>query len=413
MVTENSTDQYNVWRDYYLIIQGLFYLAQGVSMGALLFFTEFLNYLDVPKFERILFQAIIAFPWYLKIIFGVLSDNVKIRNYGRRKPYIFIAGIFGVIGWLTIPLFTEFNPILLFFGILASLATAMSDAVIDALAVDITPPIRRGAMQGVSWGSRGLGIGISAVVIGMLAEEELWFYVYAVPGIGVSLACFLVLLFQENPLAPDFKPVPIKKYINELKPEKVQLCMAFQILSGAGIAITAIIETFLREETDYSETDIGRVIAMFAVGMFIGAAVFGLLGDQISVRITLPVTTALYTAAIISVFLFDIEEFIAAALFFGLIGLMNGGYEATQMRIGMDIASTSESLEGTMYNLFNSISNIGQFALGSLLVAMLVELADDYKIGWQLCWLFLLLAMVPGYLLVKKAIDIKENMATN
>jgi hypothetical protein len=147
-----ETEQEEVWKDYYLGVQSVFYFAQGVAMGALLFLTAFLGYLNVDNFGRILFQAVIWLPWYLKVFFGVLSDNVPIRNYGRRKPYIIFAGFAGIIGWI------------------ASFGTGMSDATIDALAVDITPQRRRGALQGLSWGFRGLGLGLTTLLAGVLAD---------------------------------------------------------------------------------------------------------------------------------------------------------------------------------------------------------------------------------------------------
>ena len=90
-MSETQTNESSIWRDYYLVIQGFFYLAQGVTMGALVFITAYLDYLGVPPFERILFQAIIAIPWYLKIIFGVLSDNVKIKEWGRENGAVRIV----------------------------------------------------------------------------------------------------------------------------------------------------------------------------------------------------------------------------------------------------------------------------------------------------------------------------------
>lgn len=391
--------KYLVWRDYYFGIQGVFYFAQGVAMGALFFLTAFLDFLSLSPFERIAVQAIIWLPWYLKIIFGILSDNVPIRTFGRRKPYIFTAGIVGVIGWLTLPLHAVFGPLLLVSGILASLGTSMSDATIDALAVDITPPQKRGMMQGVSWGSRGIGIGISGLIVGVLADANQWFIIYAVPGIIVSLACFLVLLFKENPLPPDFKRVPAAVYKGVFKTKEVLVCMLFQILSGAGIAILAIMQTYLDESVGFDNTTIGVIFVIFSLGMFCGAVVFGLLGDKVSVRLTLPITTAFYALLVMTVLLLNLGDFAIASAFFLLVGIANGGYEATQMRISMD--NSPSIVAGSMYNLYNSLSNLGQTAIGAILIAALVDALGDFRLGWQLAVVFLVLAIFPGFFLAK------------
>ena len=208
-----DSEQESVWRDYYLGVQSLFYFAQGVAMGALLFLTAFFGYLNIDDpFRRILFQAVIWLPWYLKVFFGILSDNVPVRGYGRRKPYMLFAGVIGILGWITIPLYTEFSILLLVSGIFASFGTGMSDATIDALAVEITPQRRRGILQGLSWGFRGLGLGLTALLAGVLADADAWFVLFSVPGILVSMSCFLVLLFKENPLPENFKRVSGREY---------------------------------------------------------------------------------------------------------------------------------------------------------------------------------------------------------
>ncbi|TFG34607.1 MFS transporter [Candidatus Thorarchaeota archaeon] len=397
---EEDTDPYNVWRDYYLGIQGLFYFAQGVAMGALFFLTAFLDYLSLDVFGRIVIQAVIWAPWYLKVIFGLLSDNVPIRKYGRRKPYIFAAGILGAIGWITLGTHTVFGVLLIASGILASLGTSMSDAVIDALAVDITPPKRRGAMQGVSWGSRGLGVGISAIAVGLMADQNIWFIIYAIPGIIVSFSTFLVLLFKEKPLPETFKGVSIPEFTYQFKQRNTQLCLVFQIFAGAGLAILPIMQVFLDEGVGFDNTTIGIIFMVFSVGMFTGALVFGLLGDRISVRTTLPLTTVIYVAIIFTVLFMNLSIMQTAMIFFFFVGFSNGGYEATQMRISMDYSPRIVS--GTMYNLYNSLSNLGQIAIGAIAIAALVEVLQSYQIGWQVASVFLLVGLYIGHVLVSR-----------
>ena len=89
MATIEKSSFKEIWRDYYLAIQGFFYLAQGIAMGAILFFPNFLRNLGASTTDSIIFQAIVWIPWYLKIFFGILSDNYPIKSFGRRKPYIF------------------------------------------------------------------------------------------------------------------------------------------------------------------------------------------------------------------------------------------------------------------------------------------------------------------------------------
>ena len=89
-------------------------------------------------------------------------------------------------------------------------------------------------------------------------------------------------------------------------------------------------------------------------------------------------------------------------LFFGAIGFVDGGYEATQMRIGMDFSA--RILAGTSFNLYNSLSNIGQIAVGAVLIAILAD-SFGYKLAWQVCSVFLVLAFIIAYFVFGKNID--------
>jgi MFS family permease len=401
-----DSEHERVWKDYYLGVQSVFYFAQGVAMGALLFLTAFLGYLNVDAFGRILFQAVIWLPWYLKIFFGILSDNVPIGQYGRRKPYMLIAGIVGIIGWITIPLHTEFSVFLVVSGILASFGTGMSDATIDALAVDITPPRRRGAMQGVSWGFRGLGLGITAFMAGVFADADAWFIIFSIPGVLVSLSCFLVLLFKENPLPEDFKRVSIKEYKRAFSNKNVQLCILFNLFAAAAISILPLLQTLLEVGLGFDLTTVGLVFSIFSVGLFLGSLIFGILGDRISVRTTLPMNSAIYAVVIISALIINLQHTTSAMFFFFVVGLTAGGYQVTQLRISMDNSPTIAS--GTIFNLYNSIANIGLIAIGAIAIAGLEAYVGSYQVGWQLAWVFLLIALIPGYYLAKKPKEAAE-----
>jgi len=396
---EMESEQERVWKDYYLGVQSLFYFAQGIAMGSLLFLTAFLGYLNVDDFGRILFQAVIWLPWYLKVFFGVLSDNVPIKRYGRRKPYMLFAGVVGLIGWVTIPLYTEFSMLLIVSGIFASLGTAMSDATIDALAVEITPRRRRGAIQGLSWGFRGLGLGITALLAGVLADANSWFIVFSIPGLFVSSSCFLVLLYKENPLPEDFKRVSGQVYRKAFSNRGVKLCFTFNLFAGSAIAILPLIQTLLEVGLGFDLVTVGIVFSIFSVGMFLGALLFGILGDRISVRTTLPMNSAVYGAVIMSALFINLEDPTLAMIFFFVVGFTSGGYQTTQLRINMD--NTPSIASGTIFNLYNSIANVGLIAIGALAIATFQSFVGSYQVGWQLVWVFLLIALIPGYYLTR------------
>lgn len=54
-----------------------------------------------------------------------------------------------------------------------------------------------------------------------------------------------------------------------------------------------------------------------------------------------------------------------------------------------------------MYNLYNSLSNVGQLAIGAITIGIIVDLLGDFRLGWQIGILFLILALIPGLALAK------------
>jgi MFS family permease len=405
-MTLKDPDYEAVWRGSNLGWVGLFYLAQGVAFGALVFLPAYLRFLGLSDFDSIVWQAVIMLPWYLKIIFGILSDNLPLKSWGRRKPYIFIAAAFGLFGWLCIPFVGAafgFGALLVIVGLFASTGAAMSDAVIDAMAVDVTPPRRRGSMQGVSWGFRGLGLGLAAVGMGLLSFADLWTLVFLIPGLLLAVFTFLTLIVKENPLPPDFSAVPMATYKDVFSLRNVQINLLFQLLAGVAIAIVPILQTLLEEGLGFDLITVGIIFMIFAIGWFLGSIIIGVLGDRVSLRTILPLATILYIIAVISAFIlapFFLEWTIAAGFFF-LVGLANGGYEATYQRISMD--NSPSILAGTMMNLYNSISNIGQLALGAIIIAYVALLfGGNYIIGIQITIAFFILALVPGWYLVTR-----------
>lgn len=56
---------------------------------------------------------------------------------------------------------------------------------------------------------------------------------------------------------------------------------------------------------------------------------------------------------------------------------------------------------GTIFNLYNSVANLGLIAIGALTIAAFETIVGSYQISWQLAWVFLLIALIPGYYLTR------------
>ena len=135
---------FSTWKDWYLFVQFLFYFSQGAAFAAILLIAPFLeDTLGYAQTDALRLQSVMMIPWFIKILFGILSDTVKIGKFGRRKPYILLAGIIGIIGWSTMPLYTTQHWSVVIIGMFVTGSVALGDTVLDSLGVDVTPPNRR------------------------------------------------------------------------------------------------------------------------------------------------------------------------------------------------------------------------------------------------------------------------------
>ena len=71
--------------------------------------------------------------------------------------------------------------------------------------------------------------------------------------------------------------------------------------------------------------------------------------------------------------------------------------------------NTPAIASGTIFNLYNSIANVGLIAIGSLAIASFEGFVGSYQVGWQLAWVFLLIALIPGYYLSKSGRETMED----
>ena len=390
-----SEEQEQIWSDKYFLVYGLFYFAQGFGFTMILLIAVFMqNVMGVPAEDSIGYQSIIMIPWYVKLIFGLLSDNIGSKKLGRRKPYILVAGILGIIGWFIFPTFTEFSPIVLLVGIAISLCVALSDAMLDSLACDVTPEDKRGKMQGVGWGCRGLGAAIAGVTLGLTIENVGWNVAFYIPGILVVISCFISLTFKEPKLETEGKVVlfDANAYKNAFKNKDMWIVTLWMIISGSAIAVVMVFATFLNQETGMDIEMIGWGFSAFAAGQFAGAITAGLFSGKFDTFKLMSIYSILYIGLVTTLLFVPVADSWETYLLIVALGALNGGYESIQMKIGMDYAALDMKITGSMYNWYMSLTNIGQIALGATIIAE-ISRVSNLRIGMQAGSVFMILAL--------------------
>lgn len=121
--------------------------------------------------------SLVAIPWTIKFLWGVISDNVPVRG-SRRRSYIVINAFISfcalILLWPRGFIVDKYAITFLLF--VSSLNTAFNNVVVDALLVSEARKDKRGSeyLQSYSWLVLSIGAGLGSVGAAFLTE---YFYV--------------------------------------------------------------------------------------------------------------------------------------------------------------------------------------------------------------------------------------------
>ena len=389
------------FKNYYMLVMSIFYGGQGFSLGSLTLLLPLYinNDLNVGSYAAaVIISTIIITPWFIKFFFGLLTDNYPIGRFGRRKPYLIIATIFSAIGWLTLGLHREANFLFILSGFMLALGSAIADTTIDGQVVEITPQKYAGRMQGIAWGSRGLGIGLAGIIsanLVFLYDWQTMFNVSAIFGIGISI---VVLILPQAPYSSYIKGLKLRHVLKSIRAVTIDdqnydtaKRSQFFLLTGISISIVPMLAIIMQKEFGYDFDQIGIGAFSFAIGALIGSIISGYFFDRRDNLRNFSILTILSVMTIlISLFYINPRTEVLQYVFFVIVGLTSGGYEAYQLKVIQE--STVKDQEGTLFSLAAAISNIGQFVVSGWLLVLISEFFD-------LNLLITLLLLIPALLI--------------
>ncbi|NEP45957.1 MAG: folate/biopterin family MFS transporter, partial [Okeania sp. SIO2H7] len=138
----------------------LVYFVQGVlglSRLAVSFFLK--DDLGLSPTQVSAMMGVVMLPWVIKPFFGFMSDGVPILGY-RRRPYLILAGISGMLAWVSMATWVHSAWAATGAIALSSLAIALSDVIVDSLVVErarTESQAAAGSLQSLCWGTSALG----------------------------------------------------------------------------------------------------------------------------------------------------------------------------------------------------------------------------------------------------------------
>ncbi len=172
----------------------------GISRLAVSFFLK--DELKLSPAEVGAMMGIAALPWIVKPIFGLISDGLPVFGY-RRRPYLILSGLLGVIAWLGLANLVHTAIAATIAIATTSLSVAFSDAIVDALVVERARSEsleKSGSLQSLCWGASALGGLLTAYSSGLLLEHFNTRTVFAITAIFPLLVSAAAFWISETPI---------------------------------------------------------------------------------------------------------------------------------------------------------------------------------------------------------------------
>jgi len=408
---ESQKKDNNTWKEWYLAIQGLFYFAQGIMMSAVLMMVVyFQDEFGVDPGTAIAFQGLILMPSYLKIIYGVISDRYPSKKFGRRRPYIFFAGLISAIGWFIFAIIKDFGFFIILMALLINLGGNIADAVFDALGVDVTPPHRRSVYQGIGWGLRGLGGALSGIVFGFVVQSFSWSAAFIIFGIFCAIAIFFILLIKEprdesgNYVSGD---INWGDFGSKLKEKDFWLISLFMILAASSFAITVTYSTFMNDGLALSVAQIGVTLSLLNIGQFFGALISGWLGHRFRFKYVFLAELIVYMGMLLIFLLNPFSSLISIYVMSIIIGAVANAALVTLIRLMMEFSTGKTA--GMSFSWFMSLGNMGMTLVGAIFISNLKKISGSYLIGMQAQIIFVIITIFFSLFLLKKVVKTKKS----
>tara|TARA_B100000214_G_scaffold374502_1_gene357475 strand:+ start:815 stop:2110 length:1296 start_codon:yes stop_codon:yes gene_type:complete len=150
----------------------ILYFAQGFPWGFML--TALLSFLaskGLTVVESGQLTAMAYLPWTFKLFWGPVIDSFTYQAMGRRRPWILLAQLGMTLTLIAMIFMGDLTSNITLLGwmfFLHNCFASLQDVSCDALAVDVLLPNEQGKVNGAMWGSKIIGTGTGAALMGTI-----------------------------------------------------------------------------------------------------------------------------------------------------------------------------------------------------------------------------------------------------
>lgn len=182
-----------------ILIPFVYFIAGATSLAGIATTFYYKEDLALSIVQVQLLGSIAIIPWSIKPLYGFLSDRQPIFKL-RRKPYLFLAGLLGSAGYLSMATWVQSFQGALFAVIISGLGFALADVIVDGIIAEMSKTQKEaGKLHSICRAAIMLGALIVAYISGVLVEMVGPRNVFLITGVLPLFTAGFALLMVEAP----------------------------------------------------------------------------------------------------------------------------------------------------------------------------------------------------------------------
>ena len=310
----------------------------------------------------------LGLPWYIKPVFGLLTDFVPIRGL-RRKSYLTLSSLLMIVGFLVaalLPLTPSSATLILLFLLLPSFGIAFNDVTTDATMVETGQPLGlTGRLQSAQWGAiygAGLICGVAGGWLSQYGLQKVGFLTCALFG---AIALYIAIFHIHEAPRPELHHGQIKRAVRVLgkaaRTRMVVLVAAFFFLLNFNPFSADVLYVHMSNALGFSEQFIGYTYTISSFASILACVLYGLYSKRIPLRILLHGSVIfMVLSSLVYIGLGTRTSAVTISFAYGLVYMITS---LTQLELAGRYCPPEAA--GTVFALLMSLSNLS-VALSSI-----------------------------------------------
>ncbi len=341
------------------------------------------------------FMFFLGFPWYIKPIFGLLTDFLPIRGY-RRKSYLIVSSSLMIVGFLAatvLPLSPAFATLILSMLLLPCFGVAFKDVTTDAAMIEAGQPLGiTGRIQSAQWGSIYGASLICGVLGGWISQNELQRLGFLICALLGAVALYIAIFHIKETPRPELHQGQLKRAVKALgkaaKNRIVILVAVFYIFVNFNPFSWDVLYVHMSKELGFSEQFIGYTNTLNGFTAILSCILYGTFAKRVPLRLLLHGSVLfMVLSKLVYVGLGTETSAVIISLAWGLIYMVTN---LTQLELAGRYCPPEAA--GTVFALLMSLSNLS-VGLSSIIGGWLYEL---WKPLWGAKTAFTLLVLLAA-----------------